>query len=72
MLLDQKTLENLQTAIPRSSSTGTRVVNALDRLLAATGVKSRRVTMMKMNHFKEGLRELILDVDIPDTEPAAY
>eukprot|EP00913_Durusdinium_trenchii_P017710 g16648.t1 len=57
------TLASIQKAIPRSSSTiGTRVVNAVDRLLASHQVKPRRVTMMK-----EGLRELICDVEIPET-----
>ncbi|CAK9093257.1 unnamed protein product [Durusdinium trenchii] len=67
-MLDEATLASIQKAIPRSSSTiGTRVVNAVDRLLASHQVKPRRVTMMKVNHYKEGLRELICDVEIPET-----
>lgn len=66
--LDQATIANLQKAIPRSTSTiGARVVIALEKLLATHGVKSRRVTMMKTNNFKEGLREVVCEIDIPDT-----
>eukprot|EP00435_Cladocopium_sp_Y103_P018964 s3674_g4.t1 len=53
-LLDQATLQNLQKAIKRNPSTmGSRVINALEKVLSANGVKARRVTLMKINNFKD-------------------
>lgn len=67
-LLDQATLQNLQKAIKRNPSTmGSRLINGLEKVLSANGVKARRVTLMKTNNFKDGLRELVCEVDIPDT-----
>ncbi|CAJ1344574.1 unnamed protein product [Effrenium voratum] len=67
-MLDEATLANLKHALPKvNSAVGVRVATAVERFIVANGVKGSQITVMKVNLYKEGLRELVCDVAIPQS-----